>query len=306
VAASLPDGQVLIAGGFNGSSYLQSAELFDLANDTFTALPASGDTQLQDPREIAVAASLPDGQVLIAGGFNSGIALQSAELFNSAPQAAVAGGDFGDQTLGQPSAVQPLVLTNVGAQALTVTGGALDAGGDAGDFTITADACAGRTLAFEQSCTITARFTPTTAGTRSATIGLSDNEPTASTIALSGTGVAPNSGPVGATGPQGNSGQIELITCRVVTKTVKEHGKKRTVTRHKCTTKLISGTATFTTTIARATLTRGGATFATGTAQLTRLILHDRRPLRPGLYTLTLTRPVGRLRFTTRQEIAIG
>ena len=48
------------------------------------------------------------------------------------------------------------------------------------------------------------------------------------------------------------------------------------------------------------------ATDATGTAQPTRLILDDRRPLRPGLYSLTLTRQLGRLRFTTREPITIG
>jgi hypothetical protein len=47
MAAPLPDGQVLIAGGYNESSgFLQSAELFDPADDTFTALPAAGATEL--------------------------------------------------------------------------------------------------------------------------------------------------------------------------------------------------------------------------------------------------------------------
>jgi N-acetylneuraminic acid mutarotase len=89
VAAVLPNGQVLIAGGYNGSSsphsadgYLQSAELFNPAGDTFTALPASGATELQTARESAVAAVLPNGQVLIAGGYNVSGFLASAELFN--------------------------------------------------------------------------------------------------------------------------------------------------------------------------------------------------------------------------------
>jgi hypothetical protein len=84
VAASLPDGQVLSAGGSDGGTILQSAELFNSASDTFTALPASGSTELQTPRDFAVAASLPDGQVLIAGGSSGGGFLQSAELFNPA------------------------------------------------------------------------------------------------------------------------------------------------------------------------------------------------------------------------------
>lgn len=48
--------------------------------------------------------------------------------------------------------------------------------------------------------------------------------------------------------------------------------------------------------------TRG--TYATGTAQLTRLILDQRRPVRR-LYVLTLTHPVGRLRFTNGRQITI-
>jgi hypothetical protein len=91
VAAPLPNGQVLIAGGYNGSSYpqsadgyLASAELFNPASDTFAALPASGNSELQTARESAVAAPLPNGQVLIAGGYNISGFLAGAELFNPA------------------------------------------------------------------------------------------------------------------------------------------------------------------------------------------------------------------------------
>jgi N-acetylneuraminic acid mutarotase len=84
VAATLRDGQVLVAGGYDGRSYLASAELFNPATDTFAALPASGATELQTARESAVAATLPSGQVLIAGGYNTSGFLASAELFNPA------------------------------------------------------------------------------------------------------------------------------------------------------------------------------------------------------------------------------
>ncbi len=82
VAASLPGGRVLIAGGFDGSNFLHSAELFDPSTDTFTALPASGSSELQTAREGAVATSLADGEVLIAGGFDGSNVLQSAEVFD--------------------------------------------------------------------------------------------------------------------------------------------------------------------------------------------------------------------------------
>jgi hypothetical protein len=310
VAAPLPDGRVLIAGGQNASNgILQSAELFDPATTTFTALPASGTTELQTARGFATGTPLPTGQVLIAGGYSAGVDLQSSELYSPAPQAAVAGGNFGDQTIGQPSGVQTLVLTNIGAQALTVSAATLDAGGDSGDFAITADACAGRTLAFEQTCTITTQFTPSASGPRTATIQLSDNEPTASTITLTGNGVTANSGPSGPTGgqgPPGAPGQIKLITCHPVTKTVKRHGKPVKVKQQKCTSSVVSGTATFTTTLARATLTHNGIIYATGTADLTRLTLEQRRPIRPGHYTLTLTHhPSNHHQITTRRPITI-
>src|SRR5579863_6828022 len=50
--------------------------------------------------------------------------------------------------------------------------------------------------------------------------------------------------------PGGKVGEIRLVTCRTVT--VVEHGKR--VKRQKCTTKTITGTASFTTASARATL----------------------------------------------------
>jgi hypothetical protein len=207
VAAPLPGGQVLIAGGVNGTigSYLQSAELFDPASDTFTALPASGSTELQTARLWGVAAPMTNGQLLIAGGNNGGPSLQSAELVSSAPQAGVAGGDFGALAVNQPSPVSGIVVSNIGAQALSMWGLSLG-GANAADFVVTANACSGRTLAFSQSCTISVRLTPSSAGVRTATIALSDNEPSASTIPLTGTGVAGASGPPGTDGTNGTNG----------------------------------------------------------------------------------------------------
>ena len=96
-------------------------------------------------------------------------------------------------------------MSNVGAQALSIATTSLE-GADSADFAITADSCTGRRLAFEQSCTIAVRFAPTTTGGMKASVALSDNEPSATAIALSGTGVAADSGPVGATGPSGPTG----------------------------------------------------------------------------------------------------
>jgi hypothetical protein len=75
--------------------------------------------------------------------------------------------------------------------------------------------------------------------------------------------------------------------------TCKKVGKKQ-----KCTTKLISGTVKFTTSSARATLSRHGAVYATGTERGAHgsmsLRLTPLRRLRPGNYELTLISGAGR------------
>jgi hypothetical protein len=279
-------------------------------------------------REGPSAVSLPNGGVLLAGGDDPG-ALESSELFYSAPQAQAAGGDFGDQTVGEPSPVAVLIVTNIGAQTLSITGATLE-GADSADYAITADACAGRRLAFEQSCTIAARFTPTTTGLREATVALSDNEPSPTAIALTGTGVAANSGPSGPTGPQGPAGaigptgmtgatgpqgspgatgakgpagaqgpagQVELITCERVKKA------KGKVVQH-CTTTTAGSPIKFTTKGLKiaAALSRGKVTYATGFAigasARMRLLVSPRRAIGKGNYTLTLKRGGKQLRET--------
>jgi galactose oxidase-like protein len=70
-------GKVLIAGGFNGSTALASAELYDAATGTFTATGS-----MTNARENQTATSLNNGQVLIAGGVNGSTALASAELYD--------------------------------------------------------------------------------------------------------------------------------------------------------------------------------------------------------------------------------
>ena len=85
-ATRLPDGRVLLAGGQdnNDGDGRNSAELYDPATQTFTAVAAAMTT----PRGGHGAALLPNGRVLLAGGFNnSSVALNSAELFDPATQA---------------------------------------------------------------------------------------------------------------------------------------------------------------------------------------------------------------------------
>ena len=190
-----PPAQVLIAGGEpsggrrgTGTVDLSSAELFNPATDTFTKLTGAGQS-LTEARVDAVAATLPSGQVLIAGGKNGGGFTSSAELFVPAAQAQIAGGGFGKRTVVEHSAVARLTVMSIGTQRLSISGVTL-AGANAADFTVAADSCKGAKLAFGEACTISMTFTPSGKGLASATLALNDNESEPATLTLSGTGIA--------------------------------------------------------------------------------------------------------------------
>jgi hypothetical protein len=80
-ATLLPNGQVLVSGGYNNSSgVLASAELYDPRTGTWTLTGS-----MHDARAYHTATRLPNGQVLVAGGsFGCGgpCELASAELYD--------------------------------------------------------------------------------------------------------------------------------------------------------------------------------------------------------------------------------
>lgn len=86
-ATLLSNGRVLIAGGYSGEGpdhlvYLASAELYDTATGTFSATGS-----MKTARAGATATLLPNGAVLIAGGYfvdaaGATVALASAELYD--------------------------------------------------------------------------------------------------------------------------------------------------------------------------------------------------------------------------------
>ncbi len=65
-ATPLPDGRILIAGGINGGSPKNSAEIFDPRTNSF-----SGTGNMTRPRALHTAVLLPNGKVLVAGGNNA-------------------------------------------------------------------------------------------------------------------------------------------------------------------------------------------------------------------------------------------
>jgi hypothetical protein len=81
-ATLLPDGRVLITGGGGATGPVSSAEVFDPASGTFSAM---GD--MRELRANHTATLLTDGKVLITGGLNSGQAFSpvpSTELYDPA------------------------------------------------------------------------------------------------------------------------------------------------------------------------------------------------------------------------------
>jgi hypothetical protein len=109
-----------------------------------------------------------------------------------------------------------------------------------------------------------------------------------------------------AASPPGLSGRITLSFSKDVTRVVKRGGHKVRVTRKVRTTSVVKATALFTTTPAYASLTGGTLTYATGTAELTRLALDARRQVPDGRYSLTLRHPYGRRWLTRRVALVIG
>ena len=74
-ATLLPDGKVLLAGGYNGTP-LVSAALYDSVSGTWF-----GADNLNIARGVHTATLLPNGSVLVAGGLGTSGPLASSELY---------------------------------------------------------------------------------------------------------------------------------------------------------------------------------------------------------------------------------
>jgi hypothetical protein len=97
---------------------------------------------------------------------------------------------FGNMTVGFTSTALTATLTNTGGGNVTVSSVAIS-GTNSSDFTKTADTCNGQTVTPTNSCTVSVKFSPSAAGTRSASLVFTDNASNSpQSVNLSGTGIA--------------------------------------------------------------------------------------------------------------------
>jgi hypothetical protein len=77
-AVSLPNGLVLIIGGYDGSKVLNSCEFYNPADKTFSASKATMSVGRSGP----TASLLPNGKVLVCGGWVGSNSLQTTEIYD--------------------------------------------------------------------------------------------------------------------------------------------------------------------------------------------------------------------------------
>jgi hypothetical protein len=226
---------------------------------------------------------------------------------------------FGTVPQGFAGVGQVLSVTNTGSAPLSVSGVVLS-GADPGDYLVS-NGCQ-QQVAVGSSCQITLRFDPQAQGASAATLTLLTSAPQApGSVSLTGTGgqlpmgsagsqgpagpqgpagqqgatgltgPAGPQGPAGPAGPRGQAGALELVTCLTVTRHI--HGHR--FTRRECVTKLVSGSIRFVVrgALVHAQLLHRGVVYATGASVRVdrrglRLLLHGRRRLQDGRYTLVL------------------
>ena len=103
----------MIAGGSNGDfgeNYLASAEAFDPATNSFSS---AGIGSMTTARTGAVAAPLPDGRVLVAGGYDGSTRFSSAEIFAASNVVIVA----------QDLNINGIIQSGIADYNLTITSG---------------------------------------------------------------------------------------------------------------------------------------------------------------------------------------
>ncbi len=97
---------------------------------------------------------------------------------------------FGNQITTTSSTAQTVTVTNNTSNTVTFGAGAITlAGANPADFSISADACSGKSLTQNQTCTFGVTFTPTATSARAATVNVADSDASSpQSLGVSGVG----------------------------------------------------------------------------------------------------------------------
>jgi hypothetical protein len=136
---------------------------------------------------------------------------ETVRVFRNAPTADAGSASVtfaGTQAQDTFSPSQALTITNSGIAPLNISGFSLSGSGATdfpGDFQVSSTTCQAP-VASGGSCSVSLRFIPHGSGTRTATLTVSGDEATPTTVQLTGTGGALATGPTGPTGAAGPTG----------------------------------------------------------------------------------------------------
>ncbi|CAF5094092.1 unnamed protein product, partial [Rotaria socialis] len=67
----------LVTGGFDGSTYLSSCEVYDSKSDAWTLVASMSKARAQH-----TLTSLPSGELLVTGGINNGYYMADCEMYD--------------------------------------------------------------------------------------------------------------------------------------------------------------------------------------------------------------------------------
>ncbi|MBV8945592.1 MAG: choice-of-anchor D domain-containing protein [Solirubrobacterales bacterium] len=183
--ASLSVGSIAIAGA-NSGDFAQTntcpSSLAAGANCTIsvTFAPAAAGSRTASVQVSDNAGDSPQSAPLSGTGTAPGVSLSPTSLA------------FGSQLLGSTSTAQTVTLTNSGAAPLSINGISVT-GANPGDFA-ESDNCpaAPATLAANATCSVSITFSPAAAGSRAATVQITDNAANSpQSFSVSGTGATP-------------------------------------------------------------------------------------------------------------------
>jgi hypothetical protein len=194
VGATLPVLTATISGLVNSERFTGSTSTFPTVNNgntlsgavTGTVSLATTATPSAAPGTYPITAG-SGGLGLSASNYTIAFTPGTLTVTTIGPAFSAIALNFGNVAMGSSSATQTVTATNSGAYALTVTNVAAS-----GDFSQTNN-CA--TVAASGTCTIVVTFTPTTTGSRTGAIAITDNAATSpQAIRLSGVGISGSAG----------------------------------------------------------------------------------------------------------------